>query len=256
VHVTRVNLWRFILIGLAAGVLSGLFGVGGGIVMVPLLSLVGVLPRLASGTSLAATVPISLVGLITYAAHGALDLIPGLAIGGGTFLGAYVGTWLLQRIRPKALQITFALVMLATAVRLFIALPGDGDPFTPTLGRVLLLVVFGVVVGVLSGLLGIGGGLVIVPVLVLGMGIDATIAKGASLVAILPGGVSGTLGNLRNHNVDLGMATAIGLSGAAGTVLGGWLVQVIDQRVAMALFTGLLVISALQMARKALNSPR
>ena len=251
--ITRSLMVKGAVLGAFAGVLSGLFGVGGGIIMVPVLVMLGLSQRLASGTSLAATVPIAIVGVITYASHGTIDLVPGLAIGFGSFFGAFLGTWLLQRVKPKVLQLFFALAMVATAVRLFVDLPVEGTGFAPQPLTLALLVCFGLLVGALAGLLGIGGGLIIVPVLVLTLGLDPNLAKSSSLIAMLPSGVSGTYGNLRNHNVSLRLAAAIGLPGSLTTIFGGWLVHVIDTRLAMALFAVLLVLSALQMVRKALK---
>ena len=106
---------RFILtcigIGLAAGLLSGLFGVGGGTVIVPLLVLLlGFDQRLAAGTSLAAIVPTATVGVISYAVHGSVAWIPGLILAAGAVVGAQIGTWLLPRISQTVLRWGFVAI--------------------------------------------------------------------------------------------------------------------------------------------------
>ncbi len=86
-------------IGLIAGLLSGLFGVGGGTVIVPLLVLVlGFDQRIAAGTSLAAIVPTATVGVISYAIHDSVAWIPALLLAAGAVVGAQLGTWLLPRL--------------------------------------------------------------------------------------------------------------------------------------------------------------
>ena len=82
-----------IAIGLAAGLLSGLFGVGGGTVIVPLLLLfLRFEQRLAAGTSLAAIVPTATVGVVSYAVHGSVAWIPALILAAGAVVGAQIGT--------------------------------------------------------------------------------------------------------------------------------------------------------------------
>ncbi len=107
------------LVGVAAGLLGGLFGVGGGLIMVP--GLIGVAKmerRRAHGTSLAATLPISLASLATYLAHGNVDWAVALFITIGALAGAIVGTHLLHVIPKNVLVLIFVATILATATRL------------------------------------------------------------------------------------------------------------------------------------------
>jgi uncharacterized protein len=112
---------RLVAIGLAAGLFSALFGVGGGFVVVPLLILVaGFRPRPATATSLAAIGLIALAGVASYAARG--DVKPGAAaiVGLPAALGAVAGTAVQQRLSIRALSLAFAGVLVAVAVRLLI----------------------------------------------------------------------------------------------------------------------------------------
>jgi uncharacterized membrane protein YfcA len=112
---------RLLAIGLAAGFFSALFGVGGGIVVVPLLILVaGYSERPAMATSLAAVVVISLVGALTYALHG--EVKPGAAavIGVPAVAGAVAGTALQQRLATRTLSLAFAALLAGLGVRLLV----------------------------------------------------------------------------------------------------------------------------------------
>ena len=112
---------RLILIGLVAGFFSALFGVGGGIVIVPLLLLLGHWEiRTASATSLAAIGIIALAGSISYGIHG--DLKPGAAalVGLPAAAGAIAGTALQQRIAGRTLSLLFALLLAGIGVKLLI----------------------------------------------------------------------------------------------------------------------------------------
>jgi uncharacterized membrane protein YfcA len=106
-------------IGTAAGLYSGLFGVGGGSVMVPLLVLwLGFDERRATGTSLAAIVIIALVAVAVHGAYGNVHVGDGLLIGVPAVGGVLAGTWLQQRISTRAISLGFAALLVAVAVDL------------------------------------------------------------------------------------------------------------------------------------------
>ena len=112
---------RLLLIGLAAGFFSALFGVGGGIIVVPLLvAALGFGPRPATGTSLAALSITAAAGAAAYAAHG--DLKPGAAaiVGVPAVLGVVIGVGLQQRLATRPLTLGFALLLLAVGIRLLV----------------------------------------------------------------------------------------------------------------------------------------
>ena len=199
---------RYILtclgIGLLAGLLSGLFGVGGGTVIVPLLVLILAFnQRLAAGTSLAAIVPTATVGVISYALNDSVAWIPGLILAAGAVVGAQIGTWLLPRVPLNVLRWSFIGFLVAVIVSLFLVIPSRDAGLPLTFLSIAGLVVLGVVTGTVAGLIGVGGGIVVVPALMLLFGTSDLIAKGTSLLMMIPTAVSGTIGNLRRGNVDL-----------------------------------------------------
>jgi uncharacterized membrane protein YfcA len=112
----------FLGIGLAAGVLSGLFGLGGGVLIVPsLVYLAHFAPRMAFGTSLGALLlPVGLLGAYTYWDNGDLDVRASLFIAVGLFFGAWLGARLSQLIPPAALQRAFAVFILVLAIHLWV----------------------------------------------------------------------------------------------------------------------------------------
>jgi uncharacterized membrane protein YfcA len=113
-------LQRLILIGLTAGFFSALFGVGGGLVIVPLLLLVGWEMRPATGTSLAAIGITATAGVIVYTVHGHMQ--PGYAalVGVPAAVGALGGTTLQQRLPVRTLSFLFAALLVAIAVRMLL----------------------------------------------------------------------------------------------------------------------------------------
>ena len=247
----------FIGIGLLAGLLSGLFGVGGGTVIVPLLVLLLAFDqRLAAGTSLAAIVPTATVGVISYAASGSVAWIPALILAAGAVVGAQIGTRLLPRISQTALRWGFVGFLVVVIVSLFLVIPSRDAVFELTWLTGIALVVVGIGTGILAGLIGVGGGVIVVPVLMLAFGTSDLVAKGTSLLMMIPTALSGTVGNLRNRNVDLLAALLIGVSACTTTALGAWLATVVDPTVGNLLFAAYLVVIAVQMALKAVRGRR
>ena len=247
----------FIGIGLLAGLLSGLFGVGGGTVIVPLLVLLLAFDqRLAAGTSLAAIVPTATVGVISYAASGSVAWIPALILAAGAVVGAQIGTRLLPRISQTALRWGFVGFLVVVIVSLFLVIPSRDAVFELTWLTGIALVVVGIGTGILAGLIGVGGGVIVVPVLMLAFGTSDLVAKGTSLLMMIPTALSGTVGNLRNRNVDLLAALLIGVSACATTALGAWLATIVDPTVGNLLFAAYLVVIAVQMALKAVRGRR
>jgi hypothetical protein len=110
---------KLIAIGLGGGLLSGLLGVGGGIVMVPLLVLwAGFAQRDAHATSLGAIIPISIAGIATYGVAGEVRYGTALALAAGSVLGAPIGARLLSRMDERMLKIVFGVFLIAVSVLL------------------------------------------------------------------------------------------------------------------------------------------
>lgn len=243
-----------VAVGLLAGLLSGLFGVGGGTVIVPLLVLILAFnQRLAAGTSLAAIVPTASVGVISYAMEDAVAWIPALILAAGAVVGAQIGTWLLPRLSQTALRWAFVGFVAVVIVSLFFVIPSRDAELPLTWLSGSGLVVLGLVTGIIAGLIGVGGGVIVVPALMLLFGTSDLIAKGTSLLMMIPTALSGTIGNIRRGNVDLPAAACIGLAACTTTALGAWLAARVDPFVGNVLFAIFLVFIGTQMAIKAIR---
>jgi uncharacterized protein len=240
-------------VGLLAGGLSGLFGVGGGILIVPGLVLFLYMgQRLAHATSLAAIIPIAASAVAGYALEGSIDWPAAAWLAVGAAVGAVLGARALQRLSEQALRRTFAGFLLVSALALLLHLSdgtGRGE-LGPALAAGLL--VAGILSGVLAGLLGVGGGIVIVPTLILLFSLPNAVAKGTSLVVILPTAVAGTLHNVRKRAADLVTAAWVGLGGVIAAFAASLLSVRLDPRISSVLFAVLLVaVAARLLARRA-----
>lgn len=233
--------WTLVAVGLIAGFLSGIFGVGGGILVVPALTIfVRMDQRLAHGTSLAAIVPISLASLITYWGHGHVDWPVALWLSIGAVVGSIIGTRFLAVISKRKLAMLFASVLVISAIRLFIATTGDGRQDLH-LSAIFGLIAIGLVAGALAGLLGVGGGVVMVPAMIVIFGMASVIAKGTSIAVIVPTAIMGTLRNRSAANVDLSAAFIVGCSGILSAIGGGLLSSLLTETMSNVLFAILLV---------------
>jgi uncharacterized membrane protein YfcA len=196
--------------------------------------------RLAHGTSLAAVLPISLASLVTYTVHDNVDWTVALWLAIGAVAGAVIGTKLLHVLPLRTLGLLFAGILIVSAVRLFISTDADGRT-TLSVISVAALLVTGLATGTLAGLLGVGGGVVMVPAMILLFGLPPVVAKGTSAAVIIPTAVMGTWRNRRNDNADLRAAAIIGSAGIVTAALGGIVADQMSDDLSNVLFATLLL---------------
>jgi uncharacterized membrane protein YfcA len=249
---------RFALVGLAGGFLSGLFGVGGGIIMVPLLIwLTKMDQRRASATSLAAIVPASLAGAVGYLAGGEVDWWSALFVAIGGIVGSYIGARLLRRIPLVWLRWGFIALLVIIAVRLLLVEPDRaGGTLELTPWTAVALVALGLFIGIASGLFGVGGGIIMVPAFIGLFGMGDLIAKGTSLIAMVPTSVSGTITNLRGRMVRLRQGLIVGVAAMLASFGGVAVAFLLDPRVATLLFVALLAFVIVQLTIRAVRLQR
>lgn len=243
--------------GVVAGLLAGLFGVGGGIVIVPaLVAFAGFDQRKASGTSLVAMFLTSMAGVISYLLAGNIDWLLGAFVAIGAVSGVWLGSYLLNVLPVRVLRWVFIAFLLFMVVQLFLADPVRGAevPMTPLLAAILILL--GLVMGVLSGLLGIGGGVFLVPVLQVFFGVGDLAAKGTSLLVILPTSVSGTVSNLRKGNADVAAGLMVSVASVPLVFVGTYLAELLDPVAANILFSGFILVVIVTMILREIRDRR
>ena len=250
----RRPIWALVGIGLLSGFLSGMFGIGGGIVIVPLLVMLAKFPRrLAAGTSLGAIVPAALVGVASYAAVGQVDWLVALILVAGSIVGAQVGAHLLHKLPVRAIRWAFIGFLALVAISLFLVVPSREAEIELGVLPIIGLVALGFVTGVLSGILGVGGGIVIVPMLILLFGQSDVVAKGTSLAMMIPTAISGSIGNLRRKNVDLVASAIVGVAACVTTALGAAAAIALDPRTASIIFGAFLVVLIVRLVVEAIK---
>jgi uncharacterized membrane protein YfcA len=245
---SRERLLRAGLLGLAAGFLSGLFGVGGGILIVPALVLfMHMDQRLAHGTSLAAVLPIAASGTIGFALEDSVDWPVVAALTAGAVLGALVGTHWLHVLPTHVLAYSFGALLLASALRLVLDNSEATGRADLTVLMVAGLVLLGLLSGTLAGLLGVGGGVVMVPAMIILFAIPGAVAKGTSLAVIIPTAIMATTRNVKKRNAELPVAALVGVAGIVSAYGASKISVGLDEQVSNALFAALLTFVALRM---------
>lgn len=242
--------------GFLAGVASGLFGVGGGVLMVPaaLYLVPGTGFHLAKAASLIVITVSAGIGIWTHHRHASVAFRKGALLALGGFLGTAVSVLFIERVADRTLTALFGLFLAATGLRLVFAGKPRERALAPGRERVYLLAV-GLAAGVLAGAFGVGGGIVMVPGLVVA-GVGMHLAVGTSLVAVLGNAAGGTLTHLA---LGYGPALAalgvpLALGAVPGTHLGSRLAHRLHADRLKRLFGVFLALVGLGMALEALLS--
>lgn len=245
----RPSTLTIVLVGVGAGILSGLFGVGGGILVVPALVMVlGLDQRLASGTSLGAVFPIAVASLVTYWSRSNVDWVMALWLSIGAVAGAVYGTKLIHLLPRRFIGYLFTVMLILTAIRLYVPTEASGRGVIEA-GGAIALVLIGFLTGVLAGLLGIGGGVIMVPIMIVFFSELPVMAKGTSAAVIIPTAIIGTWRNRKARNIDLRVAAIVGLAGIPTAIVGGLVADVMNDTVSNASFATLVLIVAARMFR-------
>jgi len=248
--------WRMLAIGVGTGLLSGLLGVGGGIVMVPALVALGYTRHRANATSLASIVLVAAAGTISFAAAERVDWRVGLFLGLGGIVGSTAGATLMKRLSGPTLGIIFGIVLLLAGLRM--AIGGElatGAITGSELWRSMVEILIGVLAGIASGLAGVGGGTVMVPAMVFLLGVGQHTAEGTSLLAILFTSLAATRVNVGNGYVDWRATGILGVVGAATAPLATLLALQIPAATLSRVFGLFLIALAIQTIVKNRKAP-
>ncbi|MEW6388580.1 MAG: sulfite exporter TauE/SafE family protein [Thermodesulfobacteriota bacterium] len=210
------------LIGLIAGVFGGLVGLGGGAIMIPLVvRFKGLSQHQAHGTSLMALVFTGLSGAITYYLNGSVDVLAAVLLAASAIFTASLGALSANALPEWQLKRAFGIFLILVSV-ILVAKPYLGQFSQSTGGwiRVVAILFSGAVAGFLSGMMGVGGGSIMVPALVLLAGLGQHTAQGSSLLAMVPAGSVGAVTHWRLGNVVGGLLPGLIIGILLGTYLG------------------------------------
>ena len=229
-----------IVVGLASGVLSGAFGIGGGLLTTPAITLLLGYPALiAVGTPLPVIVPGALTGAISYYRRDLADVRAGLVMALAGTVGSVAGAFVTRFVGGTAVLLVTAVVIAGASIDMLLqhratagrAVPGEAESDeslaaiavpapAPVPARALAFVAIGAVAGLYSGFLGLGGGFVVVPALTRWCGMPVKRAIGTSLVTVAALAIPGTLTHWYLGHVDWTLAVLLAIGVVPGAVIG------------------------------------
>lgn len=257
------------LAGVFVGVMSGLLGVGGGTIMVPIFRLAfGMSPLASTATSLFAIIPTSISGVVAHAR--AKTCVPklGLALGVGGAVMSPMGVWLAS-VSPGWLVICVAAIVIGfSAFKMFKkavkcapapragraggnvqAASAKAVPDQPVLSRKQYLqgACIGLIAGLASGYVGVGGGFIMVPLMLAVLDIPMSLASGTSLIAITILAIPGVIEQGLLGNIEYLAGIAIVVGSIPGALVGARLVRVVPERQLRFIFGGFLLVAAVML---------
>ena len=257
-----------IVVGLASGVLSGAFGIGGGLLTTPAIALLLGYPALiAVGTPLPVIVPGALTGALSYHRRGLADVRAGLVMALAGTVGSVVGAFLTRFVGGTGVLLVTAVVIAGASIDMLLqhratagrAVPGEAESdetlaaiAVPALAavprRTLAFVAIGAVAGLYSGFLGLGGGFVVVPALTRWCGMPVKRAIGTSLVTVAALAIPGTLTHWYLGHIDWTLAALLAIGVVPGAIIGARLTGRASDRSVRLAFAVLLAVVGVWLA--------
>ncbi len=246
----------YLLLGLAAGFAGGLLGVGGGFLMTPVLILLfNMPPHVAVATSLFAVTMTSMSSTLYYARRGMIDYYLGMALESASVLGAIVGAHAAITLPGNVIEIGYGLVLGYASIRMSLNNNQrvNGNYEKRTYKNMWIGVTASFVAGILSGMLGIGGGTVKGPIMVLIMGVPVHTAVPTSSFMVGLTAAAGTIVYLAAGYVDAVVAALLSLGVFAGAQAGGRMAVRMKPHLLRRVFGAVLFIAAVRMILKGLG---
>ena len=213
------ELW-LIPLGFIAGILGSMIGLGGGIIIVPVLTFVGFSPTLAVSNSLFAVFSNSVASTAIYAKQKRIEISLGWKLGLIAVPGTVLGAFISSELSPAIFKILFALILLSSASYIFLKRKIEKKPLDAS--RILLVFSAGAsfFAGIISSLFGVGGGLIFVPLMVLALGISMKRAAPTSQFILMFASFSGLIVHSILGHPDYYQALLLSIGAFAGGIFG------------------------------------
>lgn len=220
---------ELILVGIFIGTMAGFFGIGGGMLLVPILLVLGFEMKDAIGISIVQMVFSSIYGSYLNYKKGSLLVGEGIFVGFGGFVGGYIGGYVTQFISDTVLQFLFFGLLIFALFRLFFSQHHEDDGATKTLNKALLFGI-GLGIGIFSITLGVGGSIILIPILVGLLHYPIKKAVSAGLFFVVFSSVAGLISRLTSGTIDFHNGLVVAAASLAGVAFGIWLKDHVTSR--------------------------
>ena len=237
------QIW-LILLGLAAGILGSMLGLGGGIIVVPVLTFLGFPPTTAASNSLFAALSNAIASTISYSKQRRIEFSLGLKLGLLTIPGTMLGAVISTDVTPSIFKILFGLVLIASAAYIFLRKRIETKEKTLSIQMMIFAVGASFFAGIISAFFGIGGGIIFVPLMVVGMGMAMKKAAPTSQLILLFSSLSGVLAHSVLGHPDFIQAGFLAIGSFIGGLIGARLSVDIKERYLQILVSAVILIAS------------
>ena len=213
---------ELIIVGIFIGTMSGFFGIGGGMILVPILLVLGFDIKDAIGISIIQMVFSSIFGSYLNYKKGLLLIGEGVFVGVGGFVGGYIGGYVTHTVSDAVLQGLFISILRFALFRLMFSTNHADDVQTKSLNKALLFGI-GIGIGIFSITLGIGGSIILTPILVGLLHYPLKKAVSAGLFFVVFSSIAGMISRLSTGTIDFGTGFIVAVASLFGVALGIWL---------------------------------
>ncbi|PAF42012.1 sulfite exporter TauE/SafE family protein [Helicobacter sp. 11S03491-1] len=251
-----LDIFAYVVIGLITGVAAGFFGIGGGIIIVPIMLILGYSIQHAIGISIMQMIFSSVFGSIINYKKRLLDISDGIYAGIGGLVGASFSGLILENISSKILTILFLCITFYSFIKYAFNVKNTTNatpPIKSQFQKRLILILTGAITGIFAISLGIGGGLLIVPILGYYLGYGSKKSVPLGLFFVVFSSISGTISLHRQHIIDAQVLHAgfyIGVASMVGVYLGIKLIQISSAKVHRITLLSIYLLSMLVTAYK------
>ncbi len=248
------ELW-LIPLGFAAGLLGSIIGLGGGIIIVPVLTFFGFSPALAASNSIFAVFSNAIASSISYAKQRRIEYSIGLKLGLLSIPGTIVGAYVSSEITPSIFKILFALILISASIYIFSK--RKIEPKNYNLSKQIMILAIGAsfVAGIMSGLFGVGGGIIFVPLMVIAMGLSMKNAAPTSQFILLFASGSALVTHTLLGHPDFYQALLLATGAFVGGLVGARLSLEIKENSLKILISIVMVAAAVKMFIDSLEAP-
>ena len=223
------QLW-LIPLGFAAGILGSMIGLGGGIIVVPVLTFLGFPPTVAASNSLFAALSNAVASTISYSKQKRIEYSLGIKLGLLSIPGTILGAFLSTDVTPGIFKILFGLVLIASAAYIFLRKKFESKEKTLSKQMIIFAIGASFFAGIISSFFGIGGGTVFVPLMVVGMGMVMKKAAPTSQLILLFASLSGVITHSLLGHPDFLQAGFLAIGSFIGGLVGARLSLDIKER--------------------------
>ena len=240
------ELW-LIPLGFVAGVLGSMFGLGGGIIVVPVLTFAGFTPTLAASNSLFAAFSNAIASTISYSRQKRIEYSIGLKLGllsiPGTILGAYISS----DVTPGIFKILFGLVLIFSSIYIFLKRRIESRQYNTSKQVMLLVIGASFFAGIISSFFGIGGGIIFVPLMMVAMGMGMKKAAPTSQLILLFASFSGLVTHSLLGHPDYFQSLLLAIGAFGGGLVGARLSLEIKERWLQILVSVVIIVAAIKL---------